>query len=139
MCKKNCGKRRNCLLRAISPFPHSVFKKLILQTCKNQGLFGNGLTLLPGDLVYPDNLDCVRCSRVDVQKFAEETKQAGIQYVGLCCGNYPALTREVAEVYGRHPPASKYRHDSRKSFVFGDHAHKYGEEMFRLRQFMLGN
>ena len=29
---------------AISPFP-SVFKRLVLQTCKNQGLFGQVLTL----------------------------------------------------------------------------------------------
>ena len=37
-------KMRNCLLRAISPFPHSVFKRLVLQTHKNKGLFGKGLT-----------------------------------------------------------------------------------------------
>ena len=35
-------KRRNCSLRAVSPFP-SVFKRLVLQTCKNQVLFGKGL------------------------------------------------------------------------------------------------
>ena len=35
--------RRNCSLRAISPFFRSVFKRLVLQTCKNQGLFGKGL------------------------------------------------------------------------------------------------
>ena len=40
------GKRRNCLLQAIFPFP-SVFKTLVLQTRKNQGLFGKGLTLSP--------------------------------------------------------------------------------------------
>ena len=39
----HCGKRRNCSLRAICPFP-SVFKRLILQTRKNQGLFGKGLS-----------------------------------------------------------------------------------------------
>ena len=42
--KKHCWKIRNCLLQAISPFP-SVFKRLILQTHKNQGLFGKGLNL----------------------------------------------------------------------------------------------
>ena len=40
------GKRRNCSLRAMSPFSHSVFKRLVLKTCKNQGLFGKGLKLL---------------------------------------------------------------------------------------------
>ena len=43
MGRKHCGKRRNCSLRAISPFPHSVFQRLILQTRENQGLFGKGL------------------------------------------------------------------------------------------------
>ena len=37
MVRKHCGKRRN-----FSSF-HSVFKKLVLQTGKNQGLFGKGL------------------------------------------------------------------------------------------------
>ena len=71
MVRKHCGKRKNCLFQAISPFPtvflrrldwkivkfvvwervksmfsfsHSVFKRLVLQTLKNQGLFGKGLT-----------------------------------------------------------------------------------------------
>ena len=40
--RKDCGKRRNCSLWAIYPFP-SVFKGLLQQTCKNQGLLGKGL------------------------------------------------------------------------------------------------
>ena len=40
--RKHCGKRRNWSLRAISPFP-TVFSSLVLQTRKNQGLFGKGL------------------------------------------------------------------------------------------------
>ena len=39
MDRKHCGKRRNCSLRAISPFP-TVFSSLVLQTRKNKGLFG---------------------------------------------------------------------------------------------------
>ena len=35
--RKHCGKRRNC---------HSVFKMLVLQTRKNQALFGKGLTYI---------------------------------------------------------------------------------------------
>ena len=45
---ENTGKRRNCSLWAISPFSLSVFKTLVLHTCKktkNQGLFRKGLTL----------------------------------------------------------------------------------------------
>ena len=37
--RKHCGKRRKCSLRATSP----VFKRLVLQTRKKKGLFGNGL------------------------------------------------------------------------------------------------
>ena len=39
--RKHCVKRRNCLVWAISPF---VFKRLVLQTYKNQGLLWKGLT-----------------------------------------------------------------------------------------------
>ena len=42
MGSKQCGKRRNCSLQAISSFP-SVFKRLELQSRKNEGLFGKGL------------------------------------------------------------------------------------------------
>ena len=46
MGRKRCKKRRNCLLPAISPFPTKFWKRLVLQTFKNKGLFGKGLTLL---------------------------------------------------------------------------------------------
>ena len=40
--RKHCGKRRNCSLWAISLFPHSVFKRPLLQTPKHQGLLKYG-------------------------------------------------------------------------------------------------
>ena len=43
MGRKHCGKMRNGSLRAISPFPtvfSKDFERLLLQTCKNRGLFG---------------------------------------------------------------------------------------------------
>ena len=40
--RKHCGKRRNCSLRAISPFP-TVFSKTCPADTNNQGLFGKGL------------------------------------------------------------------------------------------------
>ena len=42
MGRKHCGKRRNCSLRAISPFP-SVFNRLVSQGCQKVSLCGNGL------------------------------------------------------------------------------------------------
>ena len=37
------GKGEIARYKQFLPFPHSVFKRLILQTRKNQGLFGKGL------------------------------------------------------------------------------------------------
>ena len=49
--RKHCGKRRNCSLRAISPFPHSVFSKGYLKYSisfvrQSAALCGNGLSQL---------------------------------------------------------------------------------------------
>ena len=42
MGKKHWEKEK-LLVKAISPFPTVFFKRLLMQTCKNQGLFGKGL------------------------------------------------------------------------------------------------
>ena len=93
---------------------------------------------ISGERIYPD-LDCVRCNRADIRRIARDAKDAGIQYVSLCCGNVASLIREIAETYGRNPPASKFSADQSKSFIFGDKAEDYGEEMLKLRRFMLGD
>ena len=41
--RKHCGKRRNCLLRAISPFLTVFSKNSYFRHVKNKGLFGQGL------------------------------------------------------------------------------------------------
>ena len=43
-CRKHWEKEK-LLLTSNFSFSHSVFKRLVLQTCKKQGLFGKGLTL----------------------------------------------------------------------------------------------
>ena len=45
MGRKHCGKRRNCSLRAISPFPTVFSKDLYCRHIKNQRLSGKGLTV----------------------------------------------------------------------------------------------
>ena len=50
--RKHSGKWRNRWLQAISPFP-SVFKRLVLQTRKNKGLFGKGLKIKLSDIPLP--------------------------------------------------------------------------------------
>ena len=42
--KNTMGKEKNCYLRAISFYPHSVFGILVLQTRKNQIIFGKKAT-----------------------------------------------------------------------------------------------
>ena len=41
-------KKEKLLITSNSSFFHIVFKRLILQTRKNQGLFGKGLNFIPG-------------------------------------------------------------------------------------------
>ena len=53
----------------------------------------------------------MHCTRREIRQFAEDAKALGVQYIGLCCGNSPAFTREVAEVYGRTPGSSEYKPD----------------------------
>ena len=43
--RKHCGKRKKLLFMSIFSFFYTVFKRLVLQARKNQGLFGKGLTL----------------------------------------------------------------------------------------------
>ncbi|WAR08270.1 BHMT2-like protein, partial [Mya arenaria] len=91
-----------------------------------------------GENLYPANLDCVRCSREDIRRFAKEALESGIQYVGLCCGNAPNLTREIAEVYGKCPPASKYSCDITKSVVFGNDSSTFSEHSNKKWNYMMG-
>ncbi|XP_052811612.1 betaine--homocysteine S-methyltransferase 1-like [Mya arenaria] len=109
------------------------------RTNMEQKTFFNVKDSKSGERVYPDNLDCVRCSRIDIRRFAEEALAAGVQYVGLCCGNSPNLTRELAEVYGKDPPASHYRTRTDLSMIFGEAAQNYGSEVARTSQWMTGD
>ncbi|GFN89866.1 betaine--homocysteine s-methyltransferase 1-like [Plakobranchus ocellatus] len=63
---------------------------------------------------------CKCCSRTEIENFAKECKELGVQYVGLCCGGCSHYLRVIAEVYGRKPPASKYSPDMSKHYMYGD-------------------
>lgn len=76
--------------------------------------------LLAGKHLYLNDLESVRCNSADIRHFANEAKQIGVQYIGLCCGNFASYFRELAEVYGRTPPASHYSPDMSMNSVFGD-------------------
>ena len=80
MGRKHCGKRRNCSLRAVSPFP-SVFKRL-LQTRKNQGLFGKWLRVFIVKYMYLINYNTILILKVALQifgrKFYKSTKESAL-------------------------------------------------------------
>lgn len=91
---------------------------------------------ISGASLYPLDLECVQCNRSDVRKFAQEARDLGIQYLGLCCGSSSHALREVAEVLGRKPPASAYSPAIEKSFVFGTSVQGHAK---KVRDFMVGN
>ena len=74
---------------------------------------------IPDDRPFPVALDPMTCNRYEIGEFAEEAYGAGIRYLGICCGNAPHHTRQMAEALGRRPPASRYSPDMSKHFAFG--------------------
>ena len=58
MDRKHCGKRKKLLVTSNFSFSHNVFKRLVLQTRKNQGLFGKGLKWL--------TLHKIRCITLEI-------------------------------------------------------------------------
>ena len=62
--------KEKLLITSNFSFSHSVFKRLILQTRKNQGLFGKGLTLLPNDKTLDQsNLEGFEDNKINDLKF----------------------------------------------------------------------
>ncbi|KAL4233485.1 hypothetical protein ACF0H5_008166 [Mactra antiquata] len=88
--------------------------------------------------LYPINLTCHLCNRADVIKFAKEAKAIGVQYTGLCCGNAPNLFRELAEIYGRKPPASEYAPDVSNNILVGETGENINKEIIKIRKFVRG-
>ncbi|ESO90437.1 hypothetical protein LOTGIDRAFT_217867 [Lottia gigantea] len=73
-----------------------------------------------GKQAFPVDLPAHTCGRTEIREWAEEMKALGIQYIGLCCGNASHYLREVAEAYGRSPPASRFSTDMSQHFIFGN-------------------
>jgi betaine-homocysteine S-methyltransferase len=74
---------------------------------------------LPGQMPFPTALDPFTCNRYEIAEFARAAQQAGVSYLGLCCGGAPHLVRSLAEALGRIPPASRYSADMSKHAFFG--------------------
>jgi betaine-homocysteine S-methyltransferase len=84
-----------------------------------QSLHDHDCGCIPGDRAFPVALDPFTCNRYEIGEFAREAYEAGIRYLGVCCGNAPHHTRQMAEALGRHPPASAFSADMSKHYAFG--------------------
>jgi betaine-homocysteine S-methyltransferase len=73
----------------------------------------------PGGMAFPTALDPFVCNRYEIADFAREAFQAGITYLGVCCGGAPHHVRSLAEALGRTPAASRYSPDMSKHAYFG--------------------
>ncbi len=74
---------------------------------------------LPGDRPFPTALDPFTCNRYEIADFTRAALDAGVRYLGLCCGAAPHHVRSMAEALGRQPEASAYTADMSKHVYFG--------------------
>ncbi|MFQ5973737.1 MAG: homocysteine S-methyltransferase family protein [Alphaproteobacteria bacterium] len=84
-----------------------------------QSLTDGACDCIPDGRPFPVALDPFTCNRYEIGEFAREAYDMGVRYLGICCGNGPHHTRQMAEALGRRPPASKYSPDMSKHFAFG--------------------
>jgi betaine-homocysteine S-methyltransferase len=71
---------------------------------------------------FPTALDPLYINRYEIRAFAEEAWKMNVCYLGVCCGAAPIHIREVAEAMGRQPPASRYREDMSRHFLYGNNS-----------------
>ena len=57
---------------------------------------------------FPIALEPHQCTRFELADFAVRARDAGVGYVGICCGGAPHHVRAMAEALGRQTPASRY-------------------------------
>jgi betaine-homocysteine S-methyltransferase len=74
---------------------------------------------LPGDRPFPTALDPFTCNRYEIADFTRRAADAGVRYLGLCCGAAPHHLRSMAEALGRKPAASRYSEDMSKHSFLG--------------------
>ena len=68
---------------------------------------------------FPTGLDPFLCSRYEIAEFGRAAYEAGVRYLGVCCGAGPHHIRSLAEALGRTPPASRYTADMSKHAFLG--------------------
>jgi betaine-homocysteine S-methyltransferase len=84
-----------------------------------------------GTRAFPLRLDPFVCTRFEMADFAVAAREAGVGYVGICCGGAPHHVRAMAEALGRIVPASRYSADLSLHPVLGspgsETASRYGD------------
>jgi betaine-homocysteine S-methyltransferase len=73
-----------------------------------------------GARTFPLALDPFQSTRFELADFAVAARDAGVNYVGVCCGGAPHHVRAMAEALGRTPPASRYSPDLSLHPILGD-------------------
>jgi betaine-homocysteine S-methyltransferase len=73
-----------------------------------------------GSRAFPIGLDPFLCTRFELADFATTARDAGVGYLGVCCGGAPHHVRAMAESLGRTVPASVYSPDLTLHPVLGD-------------------
>ncbi|MBO0714940.1 MAG: homocysteine S-methyltransferase family protein [Acidimicrobiales bacterium] len=68
--------------------------------------YATGPVPFTGHPEFPLALDGCQLTRFDLARFAAEAKEAGVRYIGGCCGVVAHHVRAMAEALGRRPPAS---------------------------------
>ncbi len=87
-----------------------------------QSLEDPGCAHLPSEGAFPTALDPFVCNRYEMAAFAREAFDAGVRYLGVCCGGAPHHVRAMAEALGRRVPASRYSPDISKHYALGSDA-----------------
>ncbi|PIE71360.1 MAG: homocysteine methyltransferase [Deltaproteobacteria bacterium] len=76
----------------------------------------------PHGRTFPTALDPLYCNRYEIGAFAEAAFDAGIRYLGVCCGASPMLIRQVAEAVGITTEASRFSEKMANHFMYGNNA-----------------
>jgi methionine synthase I (cobalamin-dependent) len=76
-----------------------------------------------GKIAFPLDLDPFVITRNEMATYALAAKEAGINYIGACCGAAPHHIRAMAEALGKTPPNSKYSPQLGFHKIIGDKAH----------------
>ncbi|MHB8627403.1 MAG: homocysteine S-methyltransferase family protein [Aggregatilineales bacterium] len=95
---------------AAQPVPyHTDHDHPYFQVLKDEG----------GNRAFPVALDPFLCTRFEMADFAQQARDVGVNYIGICCGGAPHHVRAMAEALGRTVPASEYSPDLSMHPVLG--------------------